>query len=676
MQSNYVWSKSLSGGPRFIYSWLPSGTDSRTHRRRLMAVLRMAFRVIGMGRGRLGVGCFSVFGVAITGAMVLGDAPEALAGTCIQGTSINTTNTGGNSPATCDQFSIAIGGGSGATATGISVAIGDAAGATGENSTALGRQTKALGDFSVAIGQGSNATETNTIAIGRISRATGTGATALGANSNAANTNAVAVGLNSSATGSSSLALGSSSSASGQGAIALGNGASAANAGAVALGQGSTTAAAIATSGTTIAGQNYSFAGTAPTSTVSIGAVGAERTLTNLAAGRLSSTSTDAVNGSQLFATNQAVNKVDGKVDTMGNSVASVFGGGTVYDSATGKITGNFNYAGSSYGSVQNVFDQINGSINGGSGIKYFHANSSLADSVATGTNSVAIGPQASSGGANSVALGNNAQANGTNSVALGANSVAGNAVATTSTVINGKTYDFAGGAPVGTISVGDAGSERTITNVAAGRVTADSTDAVNGSQLHATNSAVEALAQDVGSIGEIAENAVVYDKNADGSRANSVSLIGGDPNTPVVVRNVAAGTAPTDAVNVGQLTDGLSSTLTQSKTYTDQVAGRTLDQANAYTDQRFNQLSADVSGAVSEARQAAAIGLAAASLRYDDRPGKLSLGVGGGFWRGEGALAFGAGYTSEDQRFRTNISATTSDGNWGVGAGLTMTLN
>ncbi len=74
----------------------------------------------------------------------------------------------------------------------------------------------------------------------------------------------------------------------------------------VALGAGSTTGAVVATAGTTIAGNNYAYAGTTPTSTVSVGAAGTERTVTNVAAGQVNGASTDAINGSQLFATDQA----------------------------------------------------------------------------------------------------------------------------------------------------------------------------------------------------------------------------------------------------------------------------------------------------------------------------------------------------------------------------------
>ncbi|TDG23527.1 hypothetical protein EYW47_12315, partial [Paraburkholderia silviterrae] len=112
------------------------------------------------------------------------------------------------------------------------------------------------------------------------------------------------------ATGTAAIAVGAKALASGDNALAIGTGATASQSGAVALGAGSTTAAAVATAGATIGGDSYTFAGSNPTSTVSIGSAGNERTLTNLAAGRLSASSTDAVNGSQLYATNTAVSNL------------------------------------------------------------------------------------------------------------------------------------------------------------------------------------------------------------------------------------------------------------------------------------------------------------------------------------------------------------------------------
>jgi len=253
--------------------------------------------------------------------------------------------------------------------------------------------------------------------------------------------------------------------------------------------------------------------------------------------------------------------------------------------------------------------------------------------------------------------------------VALGSGSVTETAVGTAGTTIRGKDYAFAGTAPVGTVSVGDKGSERTITNVAAGRISADSTDAINGSQLHATNQAIEDLQ---GGVGEVKDNAVFYDLNPDGSKKNSVTLIGGDVNAPVVISNVGKGVKDNDAVNVAQLHESFN----EAKSYTDNRVNYAIDNSKAYTDQKFDHLNQNLDGIRSEARSAAAIGLAAASLRYDDRPGKLSVAMGGGYWKSKGALAFGAGYTSEDGRMRTNLSGTVADGDVGVGAGISFTLN
>lgn len=219
------------------------------------------------------------------------------------------------------------------------------------------------------------------------------------------------------------------------------------------------------------------------------------------------------------------------------------------------------------------------------------------------------------------------------------------------------------------------------ITNLKDGEISETSKDAVNGSQLHATNQAVS----------ELDQSSVKYKLDGDGNKTNAISLVGGDPNAPVMISNVAAGTAETDAANVGQVKESAKATLGEAKgytdnrvtwaidqanTYTDQVSVTTLNRANSYTDYKFGQLNQEIGDVRTEARQAAAIGLAAASLRYDDRPGKLSVAVGGGYWRSEGALAFGAGYTNEDGRIRANLSGTTAGGHWGVGAGVSFTLN
>ncbi|WP_441562239.1 S-layer homology domain-containing protein [Colibacter massiliensis] len=123
-------------------------------------------------------------------------------------------------------------------------------------------------------------------------------------------TNAFVIGNNSKASDENTIAVGYKTTASEKGSMALGAEAKAsASKGDVALGSGSETAAAVGTASATINGENYNFAGTNPGSTVSIGKAGTERTLTNVAAGRISGTSTDAINGSQLYAVTNALDK-------------------------------------------------------------------------------------------------------------------------------------------------------------------------------------------------------------------------------------------------------------------------------------------------------------------------------------------------------------------------------
>lgn len=115
--------------------------------------------------------------------------------------------------------------------------------------------------------------------------------------------------------------------------------------------------------------------------------------------------------------------------------------------------------------------------------------------------NSVIIGvgdkDYVTSGLNNIVSIGTNAKVTADNSIALGSNSVANSTVATASETINGRTYNFAGATPVGTVSIGDSDKERTITNVAAGRISSTSTDAINGSQLHSVIQEMNSAASD-----------------------------------------------------------------------------------------------------------------------------------------------------------------------------------
>ena len=105
----------------------------------------------------------------------------------------------------------------------------------------------------------------------------------------------------------------------------------------------------------------------------------------------------------------------------------------------------------------------------------------------------------------NTYVLGDHVDTTLNNAVVLGSHSTAesSDVVNTPSYTYAGGTVNFAGTAPVSTVSVGATGQERTITHVAAGRVSADSTDAINGSQLYGANQQIDNLYNKISNIGK-----------------------------------------------------------------------------------------------------------------------------------------------------------------------------
>ncbi|MEL6089158.1 YadA-like family protein [Bartonella schoenbuchensis] len=224
------------------------------------------------------------------------------------------------------------------------------------------------------------------------------------------------------------------------------------------------------------------------------------------------------------------------------------------------------------------------------------------------------------------------------------------------------------------------------ITNVANGDISKDSTDMVTGDQLWETN---EKFGKVENKVDTFMGGIVTYDKDTDGNKINSITLVGTDDDTPVLIDNVADGKVEEgskQAVNGGQLYDytkeQMDIILADANKYTDEkiqniknIPTNITTQANAYTDMKFNTLNSEIEKAQKEARQAAAIGLAVSNLRYNNTAGKFSVAFGSGIWHGQSAFAFGAGYTSEDGSIRSNLSATTAGGHWGIGAGLSLML-
>ncbi len=125
-------------------------------------------------------------------------------------------------------------------------------------------------------------------------------------------------------------------------------------------------------------------------------------------------------------------------------------------------------------------------------------------------------------------------------------------------------------------------------------------------------------------------------------------------------VTGVAAGSEATDAVNVAQLQGAIE----PLRTDLNALSGR------------VDRLDRRIEDTRDIAIAAGALSMAAAQLRFDDRPGKLSVAMGGGAFHGKGAGAIGLGYTSSDRLWRANVSGSFTDGEAAFGGGVSFTLN
>jgi len=212
------------------------------------------------------------------------------------------------------------------------------------------------------------------------------------------------------------------------------------------------------------------------------GTGGAPVKISNVAAGSVLAGSSDAINGDQLFATHA--------------TIASYFGGSTVYNGATslwtapsfsissiatdGSITLNdYSNVTAAFSAVDGSLRTLNQRITSGGSSPYLAVNSTAAAATASGTEAVAVGPQASAAGAASVAVGNGASASADNSVALGSGSVASVGAQSGYTAAYGQA---GASSSAGEVSVGSTGAERKITHVADG---SDDHDATNVGQLN-----------------------------------------------------------------------------------------------------------------------------------------------------------------------------------------------
>lgn len=223
----------------------------------------------------------------------------------------------------------------------------------------------------------------------------------------------------------------------------------------------------------------------------------------------------------------------------------------------------------------------------------------------------------------NSIYLGNQTTAtadagyNLTTSGKSGSTTTGGATGTVNSATVSGVTYGgFAGATANGVVSVGASGSERRIQNVAAGEISATSTDAINGSQLYQTTSKV------ISSLPLQYSNVDAPVQSNGGSPTNHVTLVGANEQAPVTLHNVAEGVAPTDAVNVNQLY------------------------------KLNNNLHYKMQNIADEADAGTASAMAAAGLPQAYLPGKSMVAVSGSTYRGKQGYAIG-------------MSAISDGGNW-----------
>ena len=391
-------------------------------------------------------------------------------------------------------------------------------------------------------------------------------------------------------------------------------------------------------------GENASDAGR--DNVVSVGNTGAERQVTNVAAG---TADTDAANVRQVRALAGTLGGgahvlADGSMQAPTYAITNVASDGTLANA-------NYDNVGDALGGLSGSIATLNSAVRTvtSGGGTYVQSNTTGAAAVATGVDSLAMGPGATSTGESSIAMGSGSNAAGKAAIALGLNSSAVGVDATAmgasakaidggtalgsnadasiaqrgtavgnNTVVKvdggvalgaGSVADRVGlagarealsGAAVastqGAISVGTEGGERQIVNVAGGT---KATDAVNVRQLQAVQAA-----------------STQYERNSDGS-VNYNKLVLGDGQAPggTVVSNVAPGVAATDAVNVNQL--GSAQAATNSR----------IDAVNNRVDSVARNAYAGVASAM------------AVQMPGSSVPGKVAMRVGSAVFKGESAV-------------------------------------
>ncbi|MGF2998767.1 YadA-like family protein [Escherichia coli] len=422
-----------------------------------------------------------------------------------------------------------------------------------ENATAIGNNAKAKGTNSMAMGFGSLADKVNTIALGNGSQALADNAIAIGQGNKADGVDAIALGNGSQSRGLNTIALGTASNATGDKSLALGSNSSANGINSVALGADS------------IADLD---------NTVSVGNSSLKRKIVNVKNGAIKSDSYDAINGSQLYA--------------ISDSVAKRLGGGAAVDVDDGTVTaptynlknGSKNNVGAALAVLDEntlQWDQTKGKYSAAHGTS--SPTASVITDVADGT--ISASSKDAVNGSQLKATNDDVEANTAN-IATNTSNIATNtaSIATNTTNITNLT-DSVGDLQADALLWNETkkafsaahGQDTTskIINVKDADLTADSTDAVNGSQLKTTNDAVATNTTNIANntsniatnttnisnltetVTNLGEDALKWDKD------NGVFTAAHGNNTASKITNILDGTVTatsSDAINGSQLYD------------------------------------------------------------------------------------------------------------------------
>ena len=467
---------------------------------------------------------------------------------------------------------------------------------------------------------------------------------AIGANASTTGENAVAIGTGSKSgsagnSGQSTVAIGGSAQATSNRAVAIGDSAKSswygvaigarveANPTSVAIGGGynAKTTKAVDTAEATVTANGTSlkftdFAGDGKANgegfVVSIGAAGKEKQIQNVAAGQITATSTDAVNGSQLYA-------VAGTMGTIAGSVKTILGGNAAV-AETGAITMT-NIGGTKKDTIEEAIKATKTEVAAGKNITVTPSEGANGQSIYT----VAV--------KDDITL---------NSVTTGDTKIDTNGV-----TIGGKNYVSANGLNA---------NGQAVTNVGNGNIAANSTDAVNGGQLHselekkANKTELDNVKQDVNTVKEnvnTIKNDVSTIKDTVGKNTADISTIKRDVNT---VKN-----------DVSTMKDSIEDTINEK-----------LKEINANTSnisQNMNALENRVNSRMDKAVAGSAALAALHPLDFDEND-KWNVAAGYGSYGSGNALALGAFYRpNEDTMF--SIGGAMGNGQNMVNVGVSLKL-